>query len=230
MSTTDDPYIPPLRYSWLTALYDPLIRSFMREATFRRELVEQAHIEPGDHVLDLGCGTATLTLLIKTLHPDAEVVGLDADPKALAVARHKAREAGLVVGLDRGMAMDLPYPDDTFDHVFSSLLFHHLTSANKRRTLREVVRVLRAGGGFHLVDWGKPTNALLRAAFVPVQLLDGFETTADNVRGELPRLIAEAGFTEVQEQARYGTILGTLARYRARRPDRDRPADGNAAG
>ena len=138
-------YIPALRYNCLTALYDPILRWTMRESVFKRRLVEQARIERGHRVLDLGCGTATLTLLLQQKHPGAQVVGLDGDPKVLEIARGKAARAGIPIVLDRGMAFELPYADGCFHRVLSSLLFHHLTQENKLRALREVFRVLRPG-------------------------------------------------------------------------------------
>jgi len=146
------------------------------------------------------------------------VIGLDGDSKVLAIARAKAAKAGLDVTLDHGMAFELPYPDDSFDRVFSSLLFHHLTREIKDRTLREVFRVLRPGGELHVADWGKPQNWLMRMAFLFVQMLDGFSTTVDNVSGLLPELFRAAGFEEVQETAQYATIVGTLSLYKARKP------------
>lgn len=86
---TEKKYIPALRYDWLTPFYDPLLQFMFREKTFKRQLIRQADLRPGQRVLDLGCGTATLTILIKQMHPDAEVVGLDGDEKALAMARGK---------------------------------------------------------------------------------------------------------------------------------------------
>jgi ubiquinone/menaquinone biosynthesis C-methylase UbiE len=169
-------------------------------------------------VLDLGCGTGTLTLLIKSHHPKADVVGLDADAKVLEIARQKAAEAGLNVSLDRGMAYDLPYPDASFDRVISSLLFHHLTRENKAWTLREIFRVLRPQGELHVADYGRAQNKLMRMAFLFVQILDGFATTGDNVRGFLPELFRDAGFKDIVEPTQYMTVAGTLSLYRARKP------------
>ena len=210
-------YIPALRYDWLTPLYDPLVRWTLRESTFKRHLVKQGGIERGHRVLDLGCGTGTLTLLIKSYYPRAEVVGLDGDPKVLEAARSKAARARLKVRFDHGMAFELPNPDASCDRVISSLLFHHLTRENKERTLREVFRVLRPGGELHVADWGKAQNKLMRVAFLLVQMLDGFETTADNVSGLLPELFRMAGFVKVEESARYMTIVGTLSLYKAQK-------------
>jgi len=211
-------YIPAFKYGWLTPLYDPLVRWTLRESTFKRQLLKQARIERGHRVLDLGCGTGTLTLLIKSHHPKAQVIGLDADPKVLEITRAKAARAGLDITLDHGMAFELPYSDNSFDRVVSSLLFHHLTRENKHRTLREVLRVLRSGGELHIADWGKAQNRLMRVAFLFVQMLDGFSGTADNVSGLLPELFRAAGFEKVQETARYMTIVGTLSLYRAQKP------------
>lgn len=216
MNQSGTNYIPALKYNWLTSLYDPLISRF--ESTFKLQLVEQAKIASGHRVLDLGCGTATLTLLIKKTQLDAEVVGLDGDPNILEIARAKAAKAGLLITLDQGMSFDLPYPDNSFDRILSSLVFHHLTRENKIRTLEEVFRVLTPNGELHVADWGKAQNALMRAAFLPVQMLDSFITTADNVKGLLPELLGTVGLEDVQQTAQYSTLFGTLALLQARKP------------
>ncbi len=210
-------FLPALSYHVLTALYDPLLRWTMRESVFKGQLIRQAQIRSGERALDLGCGTGTLTLRLKQVHPDAKVVGLDADPRALRIAEAKAATAGLQVTFDRGMAFALPYPDEAFDRVLSSLLFHHLTHENKERTAREVVRVLRPGGELHVANWGKARNGMMRAAFLLVQLLDGFDTTTENVRGAVPHVFAAAGFEDVRQSAQFATLFGSLALYQARK-------------
>ena len=77
MSNAHDKYIPALRRHRLTPLYDPLQRWLLREMTFKTRLMKRARIQAGQRVLDLGCGTGTLSVLVKRTHPDAEVVGLD---------------------------------------------------------------------------------------------------------------------------------------------------------
>ncbi|GAB4577430.1 MAG: bifunctional demethylmenaquinone methyltransferase/2-methoxy-6-polyprenyl-1,4-benzoquinol methylase UbiE [Anaerolineales bacterium] len=205
-----DTYIPALRFDWLTPLYDPLLRWGMREETFKRDLIRHAQLMPGQQVLDLGCGTATLTILIKQTHPDVEVVGLDGDPKVLELGRAKVQRAGVNITLDEGMAFQLPYPDDSFDRVVSSLVFHHLTHENKQRTLGEVYRVLRPCGQLFVVDFGKPRGALGNWL---APALGRFEEAADNFLGLLPAMFREAGFEGVDERARYLTLFGPLALY-----------------
>jgi SAM-dependent methyltransferase len=145
------------------------------------------------------------------------VFGLDADPEALHLAKTKLGAAGIDVQLDCGLASALPYAGDSFDRTLSSLFFHHLASELKLEAMREVLRVLRPGGEFHIADWGKATSLAMRVAFIGVQLLDGFATTTDSVRGLLPDLLGLAGFEEVETTDSYATILGTLSLYRARK-------------
>jgi trans-aconitate methyltransferase len=76
MPEDQDKYIPALRYRWLTSLYDPIVRWAIRESTVKGQLVNQADIALKQKVLDLGCGTATLTILLKQTYPEAEVIGL----------------------------------------------------------------------------------------------------------------------------------------------------------
>ena len=211
-------YIPALGYRWLTRFYDPVVRLTTREATFKEALLRQASIRDGHRILDLGCGTGTLAMMVKRAYPSAEVFGLDADPEALTLARKKLEEAGIEAQLDQGLASALLYPDESFDRVLSSLFLHHLPSGLKLDAMREVLRVLRRGGEFHIADWGKPTNPAMRLVFVGVQLLDGFSTTTNNVRGLLPDLLRLAGFERVETGQSYSTLLGTLSLYRARKP------------
>lgn len=207
-----------LGYAWFTPLYDALLKYLLRERAFKNALIEQAHFQNGQHILDVGCGTGTLTILIKQQFPQAEIVGLDGDPQILAIARKKMAEIGWAIQLDEGMSYALPYPDGSFDRVVSSLMFHHLHRHDKERTFREIYRVLRPGGELHVADWGKPQNRLMRLAFYPVQLLDGFETTSDNVKGTLPQLFQEAGLASVQQTKQIPTLMGTIALYKAQKP------------
>jgi ubiquinone/menaquinone biosynthesis C-methylase UbiE len=211
----DDTYIPALRFDWLTPLYDPILRLVMREEKFKKELVRQAQLQAGQKVLDLGCGTATLTILVKLAHPSAEVVGLDGDSRVLAVGRAKAARAGAALILDQGLSFQLPYPDQSFDRVLSSLLFHHLTMENKRRTLGEAYRVLRQGGELHLADFGRPRTTWARWVS---PLMARLEEVSDNHKGLLPSMMQQAGFKLVDEGHHFSTLFGTLTLYRGQKP------------
>lgn len=208
-------YIPALRYGWLTPFFDLFIRLTTRELTFKRLLVEEARIEKGHRVLDLGCGTATLTILIKKLYPEAQVIGLDGDPKVLKIAQAKIAKTGLEIKLEQGMAFELPYPDSSFDRVLSSLLFHHLIRENKIRTVKEVYRVLRPGGKLIIGDFGRPNNA---AMYLISLVMRRLEETEDLIKGLLPDMLRRAGFDAVDDFTRYMMIFGTTSLYRALKP------------
>jgi ubiquinone/menaquinone biosynthesis C-methylase UbiE len=215
MMDKNEKYIPALGHAWLTPLYDPLLRWGMREEKFKRDLIAQARLEAGHRVLDLGCGTATLTILAKQLHPDATVVGLDGDPRILEIGRAKAAKAGVDITLDHGMAFQLPYPDSSFDRVLSSLVLHHLSREDKQRTAREVLRVLQPGGWLHVVDFGRPDNALASVVSLVMRRL---ERASDNIEGLLPEIFRLAGFAHVEETAHSMTVVGTLTLYQAEKP------------
>jgi ubiquinone/menaquinone biosynthesis C-methylase UbiE len=208
-------FVPALGYDWLTGLYDPVVRLTTRERTFKRTLLGAAELGEAAAVLDLGCGTGTLAILAAQSDPQVSVVGLDADPKVLRRAQEKARGARVDIPWLRAMSHDIPLGDGACDRVISSLLFHHLGLEDKRRTIREVYRVLAPGGQFHVADWGKPANVLMRGLFFSVQLLDGFTTTRDNVAGALPALFEAGGFRNVRRSAQLSTMYGTLTCYRA---------------
>ena len=211
-------YVPALGYDALTALYDPVVAMTTRERTFKTALIDQARIAGGHRVLDLACGTGTMAVWVKARVPGADVVGLDGDPKVLSRAREKTKAAGAAIRFDEGLSYELPYPDKTFDRVLSSLFFHHLSHEDKLRTAREVFRVLRPGGEFHVADWGKAANGLMRALFYAIQTLDGFPNTAENVLGGLPQIFRSAGFGDVEQGTHFSTVFGTMSLYRMSRP------------
>lgn len=208
-------FTPALGFHALTPLYDRVVALTTRERTFKRALLDQAAIEPGQNVLDVGCGTGTLAIAAQRRGRSVRVAGLDADPAVLAIAARKAGDAGADIAFDLGRSSSLPYADERFDRVLSSLFFHHLSWGDKLLTAREMHRVLRPSGELHVADWGRAGGLVSRTAFLAVQLLDGFDTTSDNVAGLLPVLFGSAGFRQVEETRRIPTVFGIVSLYRA---------------
>jgi ubiquinone/menaquinone biosynthesis C-methylase UbiE len=143
-------YLPAAGHDLLLPGYDLLTRLLGMRPAYRA-LVDQAELYGGAQVLEIGCGTGNLTLLAKRAESGADVTGLDPDPRALVRARKKGRR---LTGLrfEQGYAQKLPYGDGSFDRVLSSMMLHHLEADAKAAALAEAFRVLRPGGGMHIVD------------------------------------------------------------------------------
>jgi len=203
-------YIPALSYNWLTPLYDPLLKWVMREGSFKRKLIQQANIQPNMKVLDLGCGTGTLTLMLKRAHPEAQVTGMDGDSQVLNIARDKSH--GTDIQWDEGLAASLPYPDSVFDRVVTSLVIHHLTTHDKLRAFNEIYRVLKPNGELHILDFGVPHSSITR---LMTKYMRSLEEAADNFDGLIPLFITEAGLGSVNETAHFVTIFGPLSMWQA---------------
>lgn len=206
-------YVPGMGHHHLLPLYDPLSR-LLGVAAIHRPLVDQAAVRPGQRLLEIGCGTGNLALLVARLHPGVEVTGLDPDRRALARARRKAARRGTPVRWDRGFAQELPYPDATFDRVLSSLMLHHLEADDKVAALREARRVLRPGGTLHVVDLaaaGAPRGLVARIVHRRPRLAGTFED-------RIPALLEEAGFADPAQVDHRDHRFGPLSYYRATTP------------
>ena len=207
---TQGGYIPALRFHRLTPFYDPLLKWGMRENTLKTALIRHARISPGMRVLDLGCGTGTLTIMAQQAHPDASFTGLDGDPHVLTAAARKAPGAGITWQL--GLAGDLPFPDAHFDRVLTSLVIHHLDRADKQHAFVEARRVLTGSGQLIVLDFTAPWSVVTG---LQAGVLRHLERASDNVAGRLPGFMTQAGFDTVDEVGRYTTVFGPVAIWRA---------------
>jgi SAM-dependent methyltransferase len=212
-------YVPAAGRQLFTRLYDPVIALTVRERAFRGRLLKQV-LEglpaAGGRVVDVGSGTGSFAIAVATAAPDAEVIGIDGDQAVLSVARAKPGAGG--VTWEQSLATSLPLPDAGADRVVMSLLLHHLAPTAKREALTEAARVLRPGGRLHIADWGRPHDPLMRAAFLLLQVIDGFEGTRDHAAGHLARLVGEAGFADIVGRDRLRTAWGSLELLSAIKP------------
>ena len=197
-------YLPAAGLHWLLPIFD-LVTSLTGADPARSALLQQAEMRPGQQILDIGCGTGSLAILLKQLHPETDVIGLDPDPKALALARRKAQRAGVSPRFDKGFSDAVEYPADSFDHVFSSFMFHHLRSYQKEETFREIRRVLKPGGYLHLLDFRGPNTGDTRPV---TRWFHSRSILRDNAETRVLELITRAGLAEAHVVRRQTVVFG----------------------
>jgi demethylmenaquinone methyltransferase/2-methoxy-6-polyprenyl-1,4-benzoquinol methylase/phosphoethanolamine N-methyltransferase len=186
------------------SLYDLTVNlmTFGHARRLRTLTVDQAQLKPGESVLDVGCGTGAVTIPAKmSVGKTGKAAGIDPAPEMIAVARQKAKRAGLEIDFRVGVIESLPFADNTFDAVTSSLMMHHLTDELRVKGLEEIWRTLKPGGSAfkkfftaallhhgHVVEFGlQDLQPLLKnAGFENVEKLDSGFLTIGFVRAVKP--------------------------------------------
>ena len=158
---------------------------------------------PSGSMLDVACGPGNLLLKIHKKHPALQLTGLDIDPAILHIASKKTR--GLSnIKLVESSATKLPFKDNQFAIVTSSLAFHHLDSEQKQEAFKEIFRVLKPGGNFWLFDFAKPETIL--GKFL-AKIYRHIEETDDGIKNRLPSMYKNAGFQNIKTYwSSYGMI------------------------
>ena len=173
-----------------------------------RMVIELAKVKPGDRVLDVGCGTGSLTLTAQSYAgPSGKVFGIDAAPEMIEVAKKKASRSGLEVVFDVGLIERLDFPDATFDVVISRLAIHHLPDDLKRRGFTEILRVLKPSGHLLIADFNPPTNPVLNHI---TSALVGSHMMQTNI-WSIPQMLANAGFVEITSGPTRSTFLAFVS-------------------
>lgn len=209
------PYTPALGLHWMTGLYDVVVALFTRERAWRAEFVKLISPHNGMRILDVGCGTGTLAIALKTQAAGAEVIGIDPDPRVLAIASAKAARAGITIDFREGFLTDKSVSEIGQVHtVVSSLVLHQTPLDEKRRIIELAHAALAHGGRLAIADYGLQRTWLMRTLFRnTVQRLDGFADTQPNAEGKVPILMMSAGFADVREVAVTPTPTGSISFY-----------------
>ncbi|MBI4773181.1 MAG: class I SAM-dependent methyltransferase [Deltaproteobacteria bacterium] len=154
--------------------------------SFYRTAADLIPTNPYSRILELGCGTASLTLAIADKHGGKGWFhGMDLRPWKLSFAQLKAREARVSFEPYRRSMRTLPFESASMDMVVAGPSFHQASPALRRRALNETGRVLKPKGVFALIDWSKPRFGLMALILFPLLM---FKTSGDHWNNTYPML------------------------------------------
>ena len=179
------------RYDLTGWFFDTFVfRGKWRE--LRQRTATLAGIQVGETVLDVGCGTGTLAIEVQQrVGVTGRVCGVDPGTEQIARARAKAARRNVPIDFQVGVIEQLPFPDQTFDVVLSTLMMHHLPDGLKRQGLAEIARVLKGGGRLVIADF-KPKRERQGLAA-------RFHAGGSSMQ-DLAALAKKAGFSQVETE------------------------------
>ncbi|TRZ95640.1 MAG: class I SAM-dependent methyltransferase [Dehalococcoidia bacterium] len=186
----------------------------------KRDIAE-SYITVGDRVLDIGCGTGTLSILCA--EKGASVTGFDISPKMLGIAGRKIQERNLTnrVQLKEmgAIEMDKAFDNEEFDKVVSTLVFSELYPDEQKYVLAEAYRVLKYGGLIIVADEIRPNSLAKRIlqllVRVPLMVITYILTqTSTKVLKDINSCLTDAGFEIVYQKT---SLLGSCGLYVARK-------------
>jgi ubiquinone/menaquinone biosynthesis C-methylase UbiE len=179
---------------------DELIKSQMEkmvtsyDSYMRNITVRLAQVKPGDSVLEVGCGTGTLTLTAKRqAGASGKVFGIDIIPGMIEVSQRKAAQAKEDITFQLGSIDDIPFPADQFDVVMCSFMIFHMSKTTMHKGIIEVYRVLKPQGRLLVLDLALPTQPLQR--FIAQKMFGGM---LQHELNELLPLMEGAGFSNIE--------------------------------
>lgn len=185
--------------SW-AHVYDLImvLMTFGKDKKLRDDTIKLARIKPGDSILEIGCGTGSLTIAAKEhVGPSGKVAGIDIAPEMVTVASRKATRKSVDVSFQVGSIEQIPFPENHFDVVLCSFMIFHMPEDVRRKGFPEIYRVLKSGGHVFILD-----------GILPDKPKQPRSETMHDVR-ELAPVLKENFFTEIEMEETPLKLMGT---------------------
>jgi ubiquinone/menaquinone biosynthesis C-methylase UbiE len=184
-------------------------------AAYYRRAIGNIRLEADMKALDLGCGPGALCFaLAENAPPATEIYSLDLAEDQLVYARQHAGTYPCTLIFQQGSMDALPFPDDHFDVVMTSMALHATPPEVRRATIAETARVLKPNGRFLLVDWSKPKFGLWGIFWFP--FVRWGEMNQDNWNNTYRQICEAQGFN-LEEDA-YIMSIARRQVFRKKKP------------
>ncbi|ACB52125.1 methyltransferase [Crocosphaera subtropica ATCC 51142] len=200
-------FLRPLSYQY-PWLYNTISRlsalAVGGEKRFRSLSLQGININSNTKILDLCCGSGQTTQFL--VQKSLQVTGLDASSTAIERAKQVVPEGTYVEAL----AEKMPFCDQAFDLVHSSVALHEMETEQLRKILKEVYRVLKPGGIFAFIDLHKPTNVLFWPSLATFMWLFETETAWKLLETDLVDELKKVGFRKCEQELYAGGSLQVI--------------------
>jgi len=160
------------------------------------KMLKHVALKPNSKVLDVGCGTGTLLFILAQRYDTSiKFYGIDPSEDMIIIAEKKSIEKYAHVTFSVGEGERLPYDNQSFDYIVSSLTIHHLSHSKRREVVEEMHRVLKPGGQLFVTDFG-PIRSIF-GSFLAL-FLKNHAFVKDSLKHSIPELLKKFNFSKIK--------------------------------